>query len=331
MTDRIALVVGVNDYEDSRLKLTAAVNDAVAVKRLIERHADDELNFGCRLLTSDRTTITRRLLRQELEQLFSPDIDGDILFYFSGHGRLTPEGGVLVTHDGVPGDWGVGMAELMALANQSRAANVLIMLDCCHAGAAGAEPMGRDGFYSTLRDNVTVITASSRSQSAGEAGIHGFFTQALIDALEGGGADMLGDVSPSAIYRCIERRSNNFGQRPIYKSSTTRSFVVRHCPPVLPKSDLRKLPEIFSTPEARYALDPEYEPDEPGAPEAVAAPAAVPWKQEISQLFKRYRNAALLRPCDPKEQLYWTARRSHSVELTPAGKEWWHVAKANRV
>jgi len=329
MTDRIALVVGIDEYQDRSVKLAAAVSDALAVGKLLQRHADDELNFSCRLLTSEQAPVTRRLLREQLELLFTAGSDGDVLFYFSGHGRLTDEGGVLVTQDGsADGEWGVEMADLMRLASRSEARNILILLDCCHSGAFGDSHTGGDNPLASLRDNLTIIASSLRAQGSVEVGAHGLFTRALLDAMTGGGADLLGDVTPSAIFRCIERRSGAFGQRPVYKASTTRSFVVRRCPPVLAKADLRKLPEIFATPEHRYQLDPEYEPDdEDGKPRA----PVVEWKVEVARLFKSYRNASLLRPCEPDEQLYWTALRGHKVELTAAGREWWHLAKANRV
>jgi hypothetical protein len=49
----------------------------------------------------------------------------------------------------------------------------------------------------------------------------------------------------------------------------------------------------------------------------------VPEKVERGRLFKRYRDAALLAPAIPGEDLYDTARRSHTVELTLFGRESW--------
>jgi hypothetical protein len=52
---------------------------------------------------------------------------------------------------------------------------------------------------------------------------------------------------------------------------------------------------------------------------------------EIAQLFKEYRDAGLLRPSDAKQQLYWVARRSGTVELTRRGKEYWWLVRNERV
>ena len=43
-------------------------------------------------------------------------------------------------------------------------------------------------------------------------------------------------------------------------------------------------------------------------------------KVELALLFKAYRDAGLLRPSAPNEQLFWTARRGGTVELTPRGQ-----------
>jgi hypothetical protein len=67
-------------------------------------------------------------------------------------------------------------------------------------------------------------------------------------------------------------------------------------------------------------LDPAYEPeDEHGKVEERVNQEKV----EIAHLFKDYRDGGLLRATTPKEQLFWTARRGHTVKLTPRGREYW--------
>lgn len=74
------------------------------------------------------------LFRSELENFF--DTDGELLFYFYGHGCIrNPNFGVLATSYARLNNEGVLMMELMVAANESRAREVVIILDCCHAGA----------------------------------------------------------------------------------------------------------------------------------------------------------------------------------------------------
>jgi len=93
---RKALVVGVNDYPSS--PLSGCVNDANAIATMLESHGDGSPNFGVRLITCPSTAITRPVLREAIEQLFTGDADMALL-YFSGHGYVKSTGGYLVTTD----------------------------------------------------------------------------------------------------------------------------------------------------------------------------------------------------------------------------------------
>jgi hypothetical protein len=54
-------------------------------------------------------------------------------------------------------------------------------------------------------------------------------------------------------------------------------------------------------------------------------------KVAIAQLFKSYRDAGLLKPSDSTLQLYWAARRSETVELTPRGREYWWLVVNDKI
>ena len=83
------------------------------------------------------TPVTRPLLREAVDQLFAgtPDI---ALFFFAGHGFVSNKGGYLRTTDARRYDEGVSMDEVLLAANESRAPNKVVILDCCHAGAMGS-------------------------------------------------------------------------------------------------------------------------------------------------------------------------------------------------
>src|SRR5688572_5275168 len=113
---RKALVVGINAYPSS--PLNGCVNDAIAIATLLETHGDGSPNFGVRLMTCPTIGITRPVLREAIELLFSGDSDMALLF-FAGHGYIKSTGGYLVTVDAKKYDEGVSMDEVLALANQS--------------------------------------------------------------------------------------------------------------------------------------------------------------------------------------------------------------------
>lgn len=322
--NRRALVVGINSYKEIG-NLSACVADAEAMAERLARHKDDEKNFDCYTFADkmpDGGPISRPGLRSALADLFQ--YDGDVMFYFAGHGYLGSTGGLLCTFDATADDWGIPMQDVVSLAMQSPARQVLLVLDCCHSGDIGTpaflSKLGGTNPLSTIRENMTIIAASKATELSVEAGGHGAFTAGLLDALDGGAADHMGVVTAPALYTYVSRRFSAWDQRPMYKTSSTEVFAVRNCEPLITRLQLGQLPVLFPKADYQFPMDPEHEPeDEHGnVKEPVNAD-----KVGIAQLFKAYRDAGLLRPSDPKLQLYWVARRSGSVELTPLGREYW--------
>ena len=328
-----ALLVGIDSY-DRFGALTGCVADARAMEEKLKQHADESLNYGCKLMLygkeNGNAKITRGLLRVAVKELF--DFKGEVLFYFSGHGALTSGGGYLATCDAEPNDWGVKMQDIIDIANNSPASDILILLDCCHAGDAGDPSIinrpGQANPIAALRENMTIIAAAKNTQPAMEFGGHGLFTGAVLDALDGGAADHMGHVTAPAIYSYVERRFNEWSQRPIYKTNATELNVVRECAPLIDRLRLKQIVTHFPTADTKFKLDPEYEPqDEFGK---VHGPVNKE-KVKIAQLFKEYRDAGLLKASKPGEQFYWVARHSHTVELTLRGREYWRLVKYNRL
>lgn len=326
---RRALLVGINNY-DNTTTLAGCVNDASSIKDVLERHltADNSLNYDCITLLADKTdTVSRAALREALNDLFL--FSGEILFFFSGHGYLsTAGGGYLCTSDAKKNDWGIPMQELVDLANRSSAQEIVILLDCCHSGELGNPPsinlQSERSPLTLLRENVTIMAASLSTQVSLESGGHGLFSQALIDALNGGAADHFGEISTASIYAYVDRRFGAWQQRPVYKAHSSKMNVLRKVQPLIATADLLQIKELFSSPDYKYPMDPEYEPeDEHGNKHEPVNEA----KFEITRLFKKYRDAGLLKSSDSTLQLYWVARTSSTVELTPKGREcWWLVA-----
>lgn len=333
--ERRALVVGIDTYAKAH-PLTGCVADAKAAGELLEVNADQSPNYVCRTLLDnmeDGTPITRAALRGACEELFA-HFKGDVLLYFSGHGVVTPFGGHLCAYDSQKGDWGVSMQEVIELAMNSEARDIIIILDCCHSGDI-ADPTifnnKRSGDpLAVLRENMTVIAASLKAQPAVEAGGHGLFTAALIAALSGSAADHMGWVTAPSIYAYVERRFGSWAerQRPVYKSYATSVRVVRECAPLIDRLKLRRIVELFPTEDFQYRLTPAHEPeDEHGR---VRKPVDKE-KVAIATLLKEYRDAGLLKPSTPGEQLFWTARRRHTVELTLRGREYWWLVKNRKI
>jgi len=327
--DKRALLVGIDEYANAR-RLDAAHADVKSIHERLAQHADGSPNYACELPARDGR-FTKRELMQACKRLFHPSFRGDALFYFSGHGVIESTGGIFATSDGQEDDWGVSMHDVVELARNSNARTVTILADCCHAGAFADGPGVAGGVRNTvasIREDMTLLAASRATQTAVESSTHGIFTQAVLDALDGAAADAMGWVTPSAIYDLVERRFGAWDQRPVYKSHVTRSMVIRKCAPLIERHALARLVNLFSTADYKYPLEPAHDPEDECGHMAAPVDEA---KLEIGRLFKRYRDAGLLRPSIASEQLFWTARRSHTVELTMRGREYWGLVKRGRL
>jgi len=330
---RRALIIGINTYQNGN-NLSTCVADAEAMGQLLEQHEDERPNYDCRILldkTEKGAPVTMAGLRESCNQLFA-DTKDDVLFYFSGHGALTSFGGYLCAYDSVRNNLGVPMQEIMQMAYDSRARDILMILDCCHSGDLGNSSILRTGqgdLLATIRTDMTLIAASQSSESSFEGEKYGAFTAALIDALRGGAADRLGWVTAPSIYAYVQRRfSWKDRQRPMYKTNATGISVVRQCAAHIDRLKLRRLVELFVDQNHQYLLDPEYERyDKDGK----LLENINQEKIDIAMLFKSYRDAGLLIPTNPDEQLFHTAIDGHTVQLTPLGREYWWLVKNKKI
>jgi uncharacterized caspase-like protein len=194
---RKALIVGIDHY-DHVDSLTGCVNDAHAVKAMLDRHADGSVNFGTRLMAGTGPEILERSeLKEAVRELFADDSEV-ALFYFAGHGYIETTGGYLCAGDCKTGDDGLALSEIMTLANESKARNKIIILDSCYSGALGDNPVNKQ--VSEISDGMTILTASTKGQYAAEADGGGVFTGLLLDALGGAAANLVGDVTPGGVY-----------------------------------------------------------------------------------------------------------------------------------
>jgi hypothetical protein len=318
---RRALCVGIDGYGGAPLH--GCVSDAERMRTVLERHQDGSPNFECRLLGAPQglanNIVTRPTFRAQLMRLFGDPAE-IVLLHFSGHGTVNNLDGYLVTQDATDYDEGVAMAEVLKLANDSPAGEVVILLDCCHSGAF-ANPPVIDNARALLREGISILAASRGDQPSVETGGGGLFTSLVLDALEGGAADLLGFVTAPAIYAYVEAALGAWDQRPLFKSHTSRLVPLRRCTAPIEPAILRNLPVLFPLPAEDLALDPSFELQ------------SVKPDQEKAAVFSQLQALNRVHLVVPVgvPHMYDAAMGSTACRLTPTGRYYWRLAKDGRI
>lgn len=219
----MAFVVGIDDYGAN--SLPSCVNDANEIARLLANNEDGSDNFTVQRLvrSSGSPPLTRVGFLSELTTALRAVPEYDFLFYFSGHGATSDWGSELILSE----FHAVNLFELMHLVYRSPARHVTIILDWCFSGSFGVMPIlgGNqtrfDPEFSLIRDNVTLLAASTSSQTAAPRSVYSAFTGRLIDGLSGAAADSSGNVTASGLFGFAAPSFTPPGQRPVMKASVS--------------------------------------------------------------------------------------------------------------
>ena len=323
---RKALIVGIDHYPTIG-SLSGCVNDANAVKSVLERHADGTLNFTSPqvlLGTTTRPPVTRQALKESVKQLFNDDADIALL-YFAGHGYIEATGGFLCASDCKTGDDGLSLAEVMTFANKSQAKNKVIVLDSCHSGIAGDSPTHDK--YAEISEGMTIFSASGADQYALEVpgGGAGVFSSLFVHALQGAAANLVGEVTPGSVYAHIDQSLGPWAQRPVFKTNVKRFVSLRRAEPPISLENLQAVTKLFPTPDHQLPLDPAYEPER--SADQLADPSIPPPDPAKTAVFAVLQNQArvnLVRPVGAPH-MWHAAMQGKKCELTVAGQHYWNL------
>jgi hypothetical protein len=305
-----ALVVGIDAYQHR--PLTSCGRDAERVHALLSRHADGSKNFESRLVTDAYYRLDRDTLWQLARTLLSHEADVAAL-YFAGHGGVDDEGGYIRAREregDAPGSERLRMADLLELAHGSPVREIIVLLDCCSAGAFANLGGGRH--RAVLDHGLTIIAAARPDQEALEQPEGGVFTSLLCEALAGGAADVRGQVTMASAYAYLHESLGAWDQRPLLKAHVSRLVPLRACAAAVSDDILRRLPQWFPLAHDAYALDPAHEPScEPIDPE----------RESVFAALQKCRAAKLVEPLG-YEHMFEAAVSRGACRLTPLGRHY---------
>ncbi|RXT91187.1 peptidase C14 caspase catalytic subunit p20 [Pseudomonas syringae] len=325
-----ALVIGIDDYPS--MPLRGCVNDAISIAELLENDGNGDPNFSVVKLVSNESEVDSELLIDSISELFSGEADTALL-YFAGHGIIVPEtnAGYIVSKDGRRGAWGVSLSEILGMANKAhpKIKSCVIILDCCHSGYAG-EIAGIEASASAIGTGVTILTASHRDGGAMEEDGRGIFTDILLDGLRGGCSDILGNITPAAIYSHVDQTLGPWEQRPMYKANVQHFVTLRKVEPKVSKEILRRLVTYFPNRADIFALDPSFEPDRENIPPQLQH---IPVNVENVKTFKELQQCnryGLIVPVGA-DHMYDAAIGSTGCKLTGLGAHYRKLAEMKRI
>lgn len=322
-----ALIVGI-DYYEHATPLFGCVNDAYAVKSVLERHANGSINFDVKLLTATgpQQAVKRTPLREAVVKLFTDGEPDIALFYFAGHGCIESIGGFLCCSDTEKGHDGLSLFEIVAFANKSKAKNKVIILDSCHSGIAGGNQI--EGRVAEISEGVTILTASSAEQYASENNGSGVFTTLLVDALSGSACNLVGEVTPGSVYAHIDQSLGAWEQRPVFKTNVKSFISLRQVQAPIALAELQRLVEFFPTPGHVFPLDPSFEPKRNEGEEQLPHPD--PDNTSRFAILQRMNRINLVVPVDA-EHMYYAAMESKACRLTVLGEHYRSLVARNRI
>ena len=239
----------------------------------------------------------------------------------------------LVTQDGSDPTWGITLASILEMANKAhpKINSTVILLDCCQSGAVGeASGLGEDGKVSHIGNGLTILTACHREGYASEGEDHGKFTGILLDGLNGAASDILGRVTPAALYAHVDQTLGVWEQRPIYKANVQAFITLREVEPKIAKDILRRLPSYFPKDDHVFPLDPSYEPNRG---EETAKLENVPVDQENVKIYRDLQKCnryGLVVP-SKHDHMWHSAVYSGGVRLTATGAFYRRLAERGQI
>lgn len=214
-----ALLIGNSTYpadEHNLQTLKGPVKDIAVLNRaLVDRDTGLFADVDVTLLP-EATSV--RAIRALGSFFRAADRDDVLLVYFSGHGKLDQNGRLHLCMQDTDStellSTALSSTRINEFADASRARNVVIVLDCCYAGAFRGADLG-DAVAGPGR---YVLTSCRGTQLANDATVDNgtsLFTQHLVDGLLEAAVDQDDDgyVSFSDLYAYVDRRLREAGKQ----------------------------------------------------------------------------------------------------------------------
>ena len=195
---KVALLIGVSEYEPGLTPLPGVEEDIKAMERVLHNSDIGGFDKVKTLINCDR-----QKMEEEIEQLFSNRGKEDlVLLYFSGHG-IKDESGQLyftscITRKNEQGKLvkatAVEARFVQGTMSNSRSKRQVVILDCCFSGAFAQAMEGKDDGVVDVQNQLggegrAILTSSTSTQYSLDC----IYTRYIVEGLETGAADLDND------------------------------------------------------------------------------------------------------------------------------------------
>jgi tetratricopeptide (TPR) repeat protein len=253
---KIALVIGVSDYEPGLNPLPGATRDVEAMRRVLQ-HPEVGGFDEVKTLSNPEP----QKMQEAIETLFSGRMKDDlVLLFFSGHGVKDDNGklylatrvtrkttqGELIRATAVPASF------VQDIMSNSRSKRQVVILDCCFSGAFAEGWLAKDDGSVDVKSQLggegrAVLTSSTSTQYSfeQEGSDLSTYTRYLVEGIETGAADLDSDgvVSIDELHRYAKGKVQEAApaMRPeIYAVKEGYSIHLSQAPTEDPKLRYRK-------------------------------------------------------------------------------------------
>lgn len=202
-----AVIVGVSKYQDNKMNLNYADNDAKMMYDFFKSPKGGRLDDEHVVLLSNEQA-TRANILKEMKNKFSKAFDDDmVILYIAGHGMPEATGNEVyfLCHDAQKNNLegtAIAQSDIQKMFNSTRAKKKIWLADACHSGGMGLGEGLRGAedeqayqvnkllsAIAVSNKGTALLTASSASETSREAskwgGGHGVFTYFLEKGLQG--------------------------------------------------------------------------------------------------------------------------------------------------
>ncbi len=194
MHKKVALLIGVSQYEAGLPPLLAAPNDVEAMRQVLQ---DPDIGGfdGVETLIDPDPNAMRLAINRLIASCQKEDL---AVLFFSGHGITDNEGRLYLTTRLTDEQFykatSVPASFVHDVMNDSRCKRQVVILDCCYSGAFAAGWQPKSGGAVDIKRELggegrAILTSSTALQKSFEHEGSGIYTRFLVEGLETGAAD----------------------------------------------------------------------------------------------------------------------------------------------